>query len=65
MSLIAVVQMNKYALVLFIIITFASDAVLVMAQESGLPQRVEIIASVVALVCLSMGIVFLIELVRK
>jgi hypothetical protein len=57
--------MNKYVLILFIVITFASDTVLVMAQENGLPQRVEIIASVVALVCLSMGVVFLIELMRK
>ena len=57
--------MNKYVLVLFIIITFASDTAVVMAQENGLPQRVEIIAAVVALICVSMGLVFLIELMRK
>ena len=57
--------MNKYALILFIIITFASDSVIVMAQENGLAQRNEIIAMVIGLVCLTMGMVFLIEMLRK
>jgi len=57
--------MKKYILLLFLIVTFASDTAVAMADETGLYCRNDIIVAVVALVCVSMATVFLITLRRE
>jgi hypothetical protein len=52
--------MKKYALILFIIITFASNTAVAMASETDAVLRNSVIAYVVGLVCLSFAAAFLI-----
>ncbi|MBN2331067.1 MAG: hypothetical protein JXC85_04570 [Candidatus Aenigmarchaeota archaeon] len=52
--------MKRYALILFIIITFASNAAVAMASETGNAFRNGVIAYVIGLVCLSFAAAFLI-----
>ena len=56
--------MKKYMLILFIIITFASNTAVAMASETGALFRNEVIAYVIGLVCVSFAAAFLIMLRR-
>ncbi len=57
--------MKEYMLILFIIVTFSSNAAVAVASETGLGYRSETIAYVIAFVCVSMAAAFLISLRGK
>jgi hypothetical protein len=57
--------MKEYLLILFIIVTFSSNAAVAVASETGLGYRSEAIAYVIAFVCVSMAAAFLISLRGK
>lgn len=57
--------MKKYMLLIFLMVTFTSQAAIVMAQDHSLVSRNEVIAGVVAFVCLSITATFLISLKKS
>ncbi len=56
--------MKRYMLLIFIIITFASNSAVAMASEMTTVFRSEVIAYVIGLVCMSFAAAFLIMLRR-
>jgi len=57
--------MKRWLFVIFIVVTFVSNAAIAMASGSGTYNRNEIITAIVALVCLSITIAFLISMRRN